>query len=90
MVEAETRQIKDQRKLVGWWDKNVSARLVARNGNSPATVSAWVLRALADEAQDKPPELGKMMREEYIAALKADPPSAPSSRAGPDSSSSRA
>jgi len=49
-----------------------------------------VLRALADEAQDKPPELGKMMREEYIAALKADPPSAPSSRAGPDSSSSRA
>jgi hypothetical protein len=32
-----------------------------------------VLRAAADEAQEKPPELSKMMREEDIAALKADP-----------------
>ncbi len=40
---------------------------------APLLFRLGVLRALADEAQERPPELSKMMREEYIAALMADP-----------------
>ena len=41
----------------------------ARLDEAEVGVGLERLQALADEAQDKPPELGKMMREEYIAAL---------------------